>query len=170
MSTVQDRMFQSAPPHGGRRAAGVVVAPLPQFQSAPPHGGRLGVRLDQRPRQRVSIRAPAWGATELAAGAHPGADVSIRAPAWGATIARRRGPAPRRCFNPRPRMGGDAVFEAGWVNAKRFQSAPPHGGRLRDRIHLLKNVKFANVREVVFKTPEIPGGRHSLLGNLAKSH
>ena len=104
---------------------------------------------------RVSIRAPAWGRRLNAVSTFIKTLVSIRAPAWG-----------RLGFNPRPRMGATIAVTVTFSVSIRA----PAWGRLRDRIHLLKNVKFANVREVVYKTFEIPGGRHSLLGNLAKNH
>ncbi len=79
--------FQSTPPHGGR--------PLPRpwrpldklFQSTPPHGGRLYVTTCTTQTLTVSIHAPAWGATLRHHLHHPDPD----------------------CFNPRPRMGGDAA-------------------------------------------------------------
>ena len=41
--------FQSAPPHGGRRASYCSRAVLRAFQSAPPHGGRPTRRATSRP-------------------------------------------------------------------------------------------------------------------------
>jgi len=58
------------------------------FQSAPPRGGR---RFDQADKFREK-----W--------------VSIRAPAWGATTLRSMRKSARRCFNPRPRVGGDQTW------------------------------------------------------------
>ena len=34
-------------------------------------------------------------------------------------------------FNPRPRMGGDTGETSGRETLERFQSTPPHGGRLK---------------------------------------
>ena len=56
---------------------------------------------------RVSIHAPAWGATFHLDGINIGNNVSIHAPAWGATPLPLLVRGLRRCFNPRPRMGGD---------------------------------------------------------------
>ena len=35
----------------------------------------------------------------------------------------------RACFNPHPRMGGDAILDARQLVELQFQSTPPHGGR-----------------------------------------
>ena len=78
-------LFQSTPPHGGRRfAVGFSVGVL-WFQSTPPHGGRLNYALSKQIPREVSIHAPAWGATTLFPPDDGGGDVSIHAPAWGAT-------------------------------------------------------------------------------------
>ena len=99
-------MFQSTPPHGGRRhptteswsassfnprprmggdRSSVMLWPMwTKFQSTPPHGGRhsfsAAICL-----ALVSIHAPAWGATLLDFSKFAAAMVSIHAPAWGAT-------------------------------------------------------------------------------------
>ena len=83
----------------------------------------------------VSIHAPARGATwddgpmsDVACGS-----VSIHAPARGATTLKSRamGDELCRCFNPRPRTGGDLTSEihARMTDYMLFQSTPPHGGR-----------------------------------------
>ena len=99
-------VFQSTPPHGGRRRRNypslklLCFNPRPRmggdhilddllstqlkFQSTPPHGGRHFHPHTITGIQKVSIHAPAWGATLHSVG------VCIRT-----------------CFNPRPRMGGD---------------------------------------------------------------
>ena len=78
-------------------------------------------------------------------------EVSIHAPAWGATKVRRRRPWRMRCFNPRPRVGGDDLVDGVDVDVlpvsihapawgatglalvaalvSKFQSTPPRGGR-----------------------------------------
>ena len=99
-------MFQSAPPHGGRRlhrlrrlhrkvsirapARGATdvldghLCPVP-FQSAPPHGGRL-----------ASAESVSFDVVFQSAPPHGGR------PAGASTLCH-----PARCFNPRPRTGGD---------------------------------------------------------------
>ena len=78
-------LFQSTPPHGGRRTpAGHRPIGL-GFQSTPPHGGR-----------QPSQHRNGWKR-----------NVSIHAPAWGATSPMQAHKSLRKCFNPRPRMGGD---------------------------------------------------------------
>ena len=54
-------------------------------------------------------------------------NVSIHAPAWGATKM-AISYEDIRSFNPRPRMGGDAVSCVDLASGE-FQSTPPHGGR-----------------------------------------
>ena len=114
------------------------------FQSAPPHGGRRQVDAQLRGKAAVSIRAPARGATSVPH--HPTrlGSVSIRAPARGATSKHARDTSAESCFNPRPRTGGDVLtaIAVSCFNPRprtggdtihytsMFQSAPPHGGRL----------------------------------------
>ena len=82
-------------------------------------------------RPTVSIRAPAWGATTRRRRTASGERVSIRAPAWGATWSGGdHVEQQNRSFNPRPRMGGDMRHFILVHHPGRFQSAPPHGGRL----------------------------------------
>ena len=94
----------------------------------------------------VSIHAPAWGATLSVCSCSVGLWVSIHAPAWGATffiffiffI---------KCFNPRPRMGGDNIYYHMGSMVIRFQSTPPHGGRPK------KGKKFYTKPEVSIHAP-----------------
>ncbi len=111
-------MFQSTPPHGGRHDRWGKEYWLKEFQSTPPHGGRL---LASRARIFfwVSIHAPAWGATCLAV---------IRIVNGG--------------FNPRPRMGGDCQAYPKRQPYDRFQSTPPHGGRLHRVRRQLDTMSF----------------------------
>ena len=60
------------------------------FQSTPPHGGRRGVSCYGVYRRSVSIHAPARGATVVIAIYLKLKVVSIHAPARGATCRRRR--------------------------------------------------------------------------------
>src|SRR5271166_1655784 len=79
------REFQSTPPQGGRRIDRWTALASLMFQSTPPQGGRR-IATRYRPAERA---------------------VSIHAPAGGATQNSSTGRADRRCFNPRPRRGGD---------------------------------------------------------------
>ena len=116
---------------------------------APAWGATRPAR-ERTPRARVSIHAPAWGATHLTHTLTPPFRVSIHAPAWGAT---RMGCCRRRiicCFNPCPRVGGNAgddvfasvlavsIHAPAWgatltaeirARARTFQSMPPRGGQ-----------------------------------------
>ncbi len=74
---------------------------------APARGATSGSVLDLNAQIRVSIHAPARGATCGAPARGRSDPVSIHAPARGATWYSGRGEAPGKCFNPRPRAGGD---------------------------------------------------------------
>ena len=80
--------------------------------------------------RQVSIHAPAWGATIDSMYLVGLTDVSIHAPAWGATLASFRQFGFGFGFNPRPRMGGDVALIFLPLDEIKFQSTPPHGGRL----------------------------------------
>ena len=100
-------------PARGATAVTRKAAKLKMFQSAPPHGGRQNpARLQSPAVQVVSIRAPARGATscEFAVTySSRQAPVSIRAPARGATslVSTLATVSALQSFNPRPRTGGD---------------------------------------------------------------
>ena len=81
-------------------------------------------------RTLVSIHAPAWGATESNAKLKTLFPVSIHAPAWGATHPSQVNEWAEISFNPRPRMGGDEDHVIVLECRDKFQSTPPHGGRL----------------------------------------
>ncbi len=80
-----DAVFQSTPPHGGRRLVAEIVAPV----------------------VTVSIHAPAWGATWrgwfccLVAAEFQSTPPHGGRQLWRVSLRWREG------FNPRPRMGGD---------------------------------------------------------------
>ena len=120
--------FQSAPPRGGRPYRKRRIGRFLMFQSAPPRGGRRQFNLPNT-EQTVFQSAPPRGGRQ-AEGARPdrGFDVSIRAPAWGATRLRAVHGAVNG-FNPRPRVGGDSISAASAFGTRKFQSAPPRGGR-----------------------------------------
>ncbi len=128
------RVFQSTPPHGGRREMmdsetfffGVSIhAPAWGATSSTPRSSRKATGFNPRPRMggdwyfavtaynadAVSIHAPAWGATVIRHQNSTVLLVSIHAPAWGATVVLRN-------------LKKDICM---------FQSTPPHGGRHRDR-------------------------------------
>ena len=103
-------VFQSAPPHGGRRDPPVGTGKGCVFQSAPPHGGRLGRVGDARIGRGCFNPRPRTG---------------------GDPRPPRRQRSSQR-FNPRPRTGGDLVGSGLPLRCVTFQSAPPHGGRRGD--------------------------------------
>ena len=78
-----------------------------QFQSTPPRGGRLGSHADRDHACRFQSTPPRGGRRLTVALNVLSFPVSIHAPARGATLVRLFGPLETRCFNPRPREGGD---------------------------------------------------------------
>ncbi len=75
----------------------------------------------------VSIHAPAWGATCFDQQTGFG-DVFQSTPPRGGRPMRGDGLHGRRCFNPRPRVGGDTRYRLPKCKHG-FQSTPPRGGR-----------------------------------------
>ena len=101
-----DGVFQSAPPHGGRRKYSSASAAVKVFQSAPPHGGRqiwrqAGVFAP------LFQSAPPHGGRLTLCGALGTEFLFQSAPPHGGRPAPRRPSPVAPCFNPRPRMGGD---------------------------------------------------------------
>jgi len=75
----------------------------------------------------VSIHAPARGATKHAIIFRPPTQFQSTPPRGGRRSGTRRS-SRRRCFNPRPRAGGDTRRHRSRRSAM-FQSTPPRGGR-----------------------------------------
>ena len=149
--------FQSAPPHGGRRPAATPIDQLCPVSIRAPARGATRLICGARAVEYVSIRAPARGAT--------GGDVtrevlicrvSIRAPARGATRRGSQSPSDPRCFNPRPRTGGDPSGVAPFPVTSTFQSAPPHGGR--------PGAAGRYCAHCLFQSAPPHGGRHRSIG------
>ena len=106
--SARSRLFQSAPPCGGRRVRAPAAQIGPRvFQSAPPCGGRHESRARHVQTAMVSIRAPVRGATRAVA-MHVAQSllVSIRAPVRGATCRRKRRHHRRLWFQSAPPCGG----------------------------------------------------------------
>ncbi|EFK09661.1 conserved hypothetical protein [delta proteobacterium NaphS2] len=116
-------------PAWGATKRDVPKIPVELFQSTPPHGGRRCTSRAIRIPGKVSIHAPAWGATSKNHSFATVTAVSIHAPAWGATSFSCRSVRTNICFNPRPRMGGDVISGEDIIPGAVFQSTPPHGGR-----------------------------------------
>ena len=142
-------MFQSTPPHGGRRPEPCHLHLSLRFQSTPPHGGRRssgqgpggeGDCFNPRPRMGgdlihfIHCRITAqFQSTPPHGGRHPviarlyGHLVSIHAPAWGATnvqIATRK----QERFQSTPPHGGRHLGEQGRHHIFRFNPRPRMGG------------------------------------------
>ncbi len=141
--------FQSTPPRGGRRSPDAQTLIGSGFQSTPPRGGRPNTPFELQGILDVSIHAPARGATSKERsrlnqlpfqstpprGGRLGkrmsgreVSVSIHAPARGATQGPQKSGCRGRCFNPRPREGGDA--QGAWIPETpfRFNPRPREGG------------------------------------------
>ncbi len=141
-------LFRSTPPHGGRPSRAGCANPRAGFDPRPRMGGDPrgafsgagGACFDPRPRM---------GGDRGNGGSHHAARVSIHAPAWGATLWLRttmmsrlfrstpphggRRPALKWissscCFDPRPRMGGDARGRPVDQTVRRFDPRPRMGG------------------------------------------
>ena len=92
------------------------------FQSAPPRGGRSSHDSHD-----------------------PGSKGFQSAPPRGGRCRAGHVQACHRCFNPRPRVGGDLFAKAGRCERLRFQSAPPRGGRY-DCHHSLARCRGVSIR------------------------
>src|SRR5579883_2208493 len=143
-------MFQSAPPHWGRRGTRVPVEGGRVVSIRAPALGATGMLGTATTVILVSIRAPALGATLAnacfgdtnavsirapALGATLGwtgnsrpSQVSIRAPALGATASIRYWHHWQMRFNPRPRTGGDIVRDGADERRAGFNPRPRTGG------------------------------------------
>src|SRR6266851_9372568 len=106
ISYLKATMFQSTPPCGGRPLSGWRSPASSRFQSTPPCGGRLSTLAEMADTIFVSIHAPVWGATQN--------------PLSGLVHC--------LCFNPRPRVGGDAAEGRVVRVGRRFNPRPRVGG------------------------------------------
>ena len=96
-----------APAKGATMRGWLHPSGVTAFQSTPPRRGRRRSWLDSLRLTRVSIHAPAKGAT-------------LRCSDRGSDV---------RCFNPRPREGGDVTGRRPRWTGRSFQSTPPRRGR-----------------------------------------
>ena len=156
--------FQSTPPHEGRQDIRdrldlpIGFNPRPRtrgdteavawecagcpFQSTPPHEGRLIGRLRTTTREVFQSTPPHEGRREQVSAIRLFYVVSIHAPARGATGAGFSDPSFLCRFNPRPRTRGDPMRVEIIQGGGRFQSTPPHEGRLAGLEDLRPHVKF----------------------------
>ena len=108
----------------------LIMFTVVMFQSTHPRGVRPRDHPRCRRGQRVSIHAPAWGATSKNASSRDSIDVSIHAPTWGATARAGRAQTSRLGFNPRTRVGCDALqLQRTIPGHTQFQSTHPRGVR-----------------------------------------
>ena len=85
-------------------------------------------------RRSISIHAPGWGATRRQAKLTTLIiRISIHAPGWGATPVSCQRPSERHNFNPRTRVGCDAIRSVSSAWRSIFQSTHPGGVRRRLR-------------------------------------
>jgi len=120
--------FQSTPPRGGRRLARLNETLAKMFQSTPPRGGRPGARLLLEGRLTVSIHAPARGATAALQEQQSKTLKFQSTPPRGGRRSRADAVDDARCFNPRPRAGGDGFLPGGGVLLQGFNPRPRAGG------------------------------------------
>ena len=83
--------------------------------------------------------------------------VSIRAPALGATGAGLCGLTALEGFNPRPRTGGDPLAIWAFDGRRKFQSAPPHWGRLARDISVNRVVSVSIRAPALGATADLDG-------------
>ena len=181
---IRHRTFQSTPPRGGRPLVACQDS-VEVFQSTPPRGGRHQIVARLRSACNVSIHAPARGATVLLdREAADAVKFQSTPPRGGRPDACRRMPTSRRCFNPRPRAGGDhaavgymativvsihapargATRPARMIDGRimMFQSTPPRGGRPAIGIRSLDRVVHVSIHAPARgATVESRDGRHS---------
>ena len=100
------------------------------FNPRPRMGGDY-ICPQRRMRVDVSIHAPAWGATSPNDRGHKSSVVSIHAPAWGATDSMITIESNGLVSIHAPAWGATLRFSIHSMHI-RFQSTPPHGGRLYD--------------------------------------
>ena len=124
-------VFQSTPPRRGRRPiASMHRRRRSCFNPRPREGGDRSHRRRSCRRRRVSIHAPAKGATDgMSVDAHPTCSFQSTPPRRGRPSAPIAAASTVRCFNPRPREGGDALRSRAAMPACMFQSTPPRRGR-----------------------------------------
>ena len=120
--------FDPRPREGGDSASDLLKQPAPVVSiHAPAKGATLYVHCALRGRA-VSIHAPAKGATRRQFRDQSGRRVSIHAPAKGATTRAPQAPPRSRCFDPRPREGGDRCDFRGGIGVVCFDPRPREGG------------------------------------------
>ena len=90
-------------------------------------GRDSNIRVLQLMQRDVSIHAPAWGATRAELRFRAGGGVSIHAPAWGATLRRSLRRMASVGFNPRARVGRDALCASVRVQVAVSIHAPAWG-------------------------------------------
>ena len=115
-------LFQSAPPRRGRPDLGHMMPGVASFNPRPREGGDLLETAPEYKRQRVSIRAPAKGATRIHAAITRSTSFQSAPPRRGRRLS------PFRCFNPRPREGGDPSIPAQAPRRDCFNPRPREGG------------------------------------------
>ncbi len=130
-----DRGFNPRPRMGGDQVEDGAVNICLRFQSTPPHGGRpFRRRFSGCNHRGFQSTPPHGGRPSCAALAAVSAGVSIHAPAWGATASSCHMFLSLRCFNPRPRMGGDCGQGGRCGLGRCFNPRPRMGGDRADDV------------------------------------
>ena len=154
-----------APAWGATAMSSISIPTRTLFQSTPPHGGRRVAHDDQILEAPVSIHAPAWGATDHrrftdnqagsfnprprmggdVRGSATGASISLfqsTPPAWGATLPVLV-PHDHQPFQSTPPHGGRLQDLFDYNPMLWFQSTPPHGGRLNPEARAIQSYMFS---------------------------
>ena len=156
--------FQSTPPRGGRRDAGVRPCDgRDQFQSTPPRGGRRTAPPPVLTVGEVSIHAPARGAT---LGACPRCIAKQRfqsTPPRGGRPRMILAIAPDRAFQSTPPRGGRRVLQSGMFEARPSFNPRPRAGGDAQPIHHRAGPGFVSIhapaRGATRVCPSDPTGR-----------
>ena len=137
------KKFQSTPPRGGRRWQVGEPLYLSGVSIHAPARGATAARYRQDLAAQVSIHAPARGATRVVTSFSRASGFQSTPPRGGRRADGASSPWPR-CFNPRPRAGGDLYFSCWKCSSVGFQSTPPRGGRPAP-LHLHRNAEGVSI-------------------------
>ena len=103
------------------------MANLKGFQPTLPRGERRSMHTMQDYAKLISTHAPAWGATQYSAQSGGQKMISTHAPAWGATGQLLWLCWHRADFNPRSRVGSDAMLRIYRQGSRISTHAPAWG-------------------------------------------
>ena len=112
------------------------------FQSTLPHGERHSGYKSHWLQVKISIHAPAWGATSSMMVMKSAQSLFQSTLPHGERLFLRHNGRRRLNFNPRSRMGSDAVSQVLLMIGSLFQSTLPHGERLNTSLFVCACILF----------------------------